>query len=208
MTSLRRILKAVKYRIYAALYVLRRTVLAPLYGIKLPLNKKICFGTHVKLGSGTRVYFYSGSLQVEKDTVICNYSKIIVGGGKLKIGENCLLGEYGIYNTFADLIIGNDVITADRISFVTNIHQYENIDQPIKNQPSVSGPIEIGDGTWIGMNATILANTHIGKNCVVAAHSVVKGDFPDYCVIGGTPAQILKRYNENTGKWDKVPRTI
>lgn len=208
MTSLRRILKAVKYRIYAALYVLRRTVLAPLYGIKLPLNKKICFGTHVKLGSGTRVYFYSGSLQVEKDTVICNYSKIIVGGGKLKIGENCLLGEYGIYNTFTDLIIGNDVITADRISFVTNIHQYENIDQPIKNQPSVSGPIEIGDGAWIGMNATILANTHIGKNCVVAAHSVVKGDFPDYCVIGGTPAQILKRYNENTGKWDKVPRTI
>lgn len=208
MTSLRRILKAVKYRIYAALYVLRRTVLAPLYGIKLPLNKKICFGTHVKLGSGTRVYFYSGSLQVEKDTVICNYSKIIVGGGKLKIGENCLLGEYGIYNTFTDLIIGNDVITADRISFVTNIHQYENIDQPIKNQPSVSGPIEIGDGAWIGMNAIILANTHIGKNCVVAAHSVVKGDFPDYCVIGGTPAQILKRYNENTGKWDKVPRTI
>lgn len=40
MTSLRRILKAVKYRIYAALYVLRRTVLAPLYRIKLPLNKK------------------------------------------------------------------------------------------------------------------------------------------------------------------------
>lgn len=82
MPELRRILKAVKYRIYAAIYVLRRTVLAPLYGIKVPLNKKICFGTHVKLGSGTRVYFYSGSLQVEKDTVICNYSKIIVGGGE------------------------------------------------------------------------------------------------------------------------------
>ena len=208
MTELRRILKAVKYRIYAALYVLRRTALAPFYKIKVPLNKKISFGTHVKLGSGTRVYFYGGSLQIERDTVICNYSKIIVGGGKLKIGKNCLLGEYGIYNTFADLIIGNDVITADRISFVTNIHQYENVNRPIKNQPSISGPIEIGDGTWIGMNATILANTHIGKNCVVAAHSVVKGDFPDYCVIGGTPARILKKYNKNTEKWDKVPRTI
>lgn len=45
MTSLRRILKAVKYRIYAALYVLRRTVLAPLYRIKLPLNKKLLWHT-------------------------------------------------------------------------------------------------------------------------------------------------------------------
>ena len=96
-----------------------------------------------------------------------------------------MLGEYGIYNTFADLIIGNDVITADRVSFVTNIHEYEDIHIPIKDQPSISEEIVIGDGSWLGMNVTVLAGSHIGKNCVVAAHSVVKGDYPDFCVIGG-----------------------
>ena len=95
------------------------------------------------------------------------------------------------------------MITADRISFVTNMHQYENINIPIKNQPSTSDKIIIEDGTWIGMNATILAGTHIGRNCVVAAHSVVKGIYPDFCVIGGVPSRIIKRYNDKTGKWEK-----
>jgi len=185
-------------------YILQRTVLAPLYRIKVPFNQKVSFETHVKLGKGTRVYLYDGKLKIKKDTTICNYSKFIIGDGKLEIGRNCLLGEYGIYNTFSKLIIGNDVITADRVSFVTNIHQYEDISLPIKNQPSSSDEIKIGDGTWIGMNATILAGTHIGKNCVIAAHSVVKGDFPDYCVIGGVPARIIKKYNNNTGEWEKV----
>lgn len=126
-----------------------------------------------------------------------------MGGGKLEIGKNCLLGEYGIYNTFANLIIEDDVITADRISFVTNIHQYHDIEIPIKDQPSTSDDIVIGRGTWIGMNATILGGTHIGKNVVIAAHSVVKGNFPDYCVCGGVPAHIIRQYNIKTGKWEK-----
>lgn len=61
------------------------------------------------------------------------------------------------------MIIEDDVITADRISFVTNIHQYHDIEIPIKEQPSTSDDIVIGRGTWIGMNATILGGTHIGK---------------------------------------------
>ena len=52
------------------------------------------------------------------------------------------------------------------------------------------------------MNATILAGTQIGKNCVVAAHSVVKLNFPDYCVIGGIPGRILKIYNFQSEKWE------
>lgn len=203
---MKQILKVIKYRLCACFCILQRTMFAPLYKIKVPLSKKLVFDTHVKLGKGTRMYLYGGSLKIKRDTVICNYSKFIIGDGKLEIGKNCLLGEYGIYNTFSDLIIGNDVITADRISFVTNIHHYEDISVPIKEQPSTSGVIEIGDGTWIGMNATILAGTHIGRNCVVAAHSVVKGDFPDYCVIGGSsvPAHIIKQYNKSTGKWEKM----
>ena len=130
------------------------------------------------------------------------FFKIYYWRGELRIGENCLLGEYGIYNIFADVIIGNEVMTADRVSFVTNIHHYEDIDVSIKCQRSSSKKIVIGDGTWIGMNATILAGTQIGKNCVVAAHSVVKGNFPDYCVIGGIPGRILKIYNFQSEKWE------
>ena len=63
-------------------------------------------------------------------------------------------------------------------------------------------PIEIGGGTWLGINSVILPGTKIGKGCVVAANCVVKGEYPDYCVIAGVPSHIVKRY-EN-GEWDKV----
>ena len=94
-------------------------------------------------------------------------------------------------------------MTADRVSFVTNIHKYEDINTAIKKQPSTSGAIVIGDGSWIGMNATILAGSYIGKNCVVAANCVVNGTYPDYCVIGGVPSRILKKYNILSNEWEK-----
>lgn len=54
-------------------------------------------------------------------------------------------------------------------------------------------PIEIGNNVWIGLNTTILKNTRIGNNCVIAAGSVVKGQFPDNVLIQGNPAIIVKK---------------
>ena len=73
--------------------------------------------------------------------------------------------------------------------------------KPINEQGGEARPIIVGDGSWIGINSTILDGTVIGKNCVVGAHSLVKGSFPDYCVIAGAPAKIIKRYNEQNKLW-------
>lgn len=186
------------------LYLLRRTLFSPFLGIKIPFSKNINFEPNVRVGSGTRLYDYGGIINVCTNTNICNNSKFIVGkDGYLYIGKNCLLGEQGIYNVFDDLILGNNVITADRVSFVTNIHLYNDISVAIKDQKSTHDKIIVGDGCWLGMNVTILPGTIIGKNCVVAAHSVVKGIFPDYCVIAGVPGRIVKKYNYTTNQWEK-----
>lgn len=100
------------------------------------------------------------------------------------------------------MTVGDNVIFADHISLIANEHNYEKIDVPIMKQGCHTAPIVIGNGSWVGVNATILAGSHIGKNCVVAAGAVVKGTFPDYCVIGGVPAKIIKRYNEQTKQWE------
>lgn len=186
------------------LYFFRRTLLSPFFGIKIPFSKNINFEANVSVGSGTRVYNYGGRINVGVNTTICNNSKFIVGeDGRLDIGKNCLLGEQGIYNIFDDLLLGDNVITADRVSFVTNIHLYDDVSVAIKNQKSTHDKIIVGDGSWLGMNVTILPGTCIGKNCVVAAHSVVKGSFPDYCVIAGVPGRIIKKYNDTTKHWEK-----
>lgn len=62
---------------------------------------------------------------------------------------------------------------------------------------------EIGENCFIGYGAAIQAGTVLGRQCIVGANSVVRGEFPDYCVIVGAPARIVKRYNPVSGEWEK-----
>lgn len=52
--------------------------------------------------------------------------------------------------------------------------------------------IEIGNDVWIGQSVIILPGVHIGNGVTIAAGSVITKDVPDYCVVGGVPAKILK----------------
>jgi len=62
----------------------------------------------------------------------------------------------------------------------------------IAHAVSISGSCEIGDGTFIGTNSTILPRTRIGKWAIVGAGSVVTKDVPDYSVVVGNPARIVR----------------
>lgn len=102
------------------------------------------------------------------------------------------------------MVIGRNVLTADRVYISDNIHKYEDIDMPIKDQGIIhKKDVVIGDGTWIGENACIIGAS-LGRNVIVGANSVVTKDVPDYCVVVGIPARIIKRYNGNTKQWEKV----
>ena len=68
--------------------------------------------------------------------------------------------------------------------------------------------VTIGDGTWIGINACVMGNVRIGKNCVIGANSVVTGDVPDYAVAVGSPARIVKLLDVESGKWIQVADSI
>ena len=56
-----------------------------------------------------------------------------------------------------------------------------------------SRDITIGPHVWVGANAAILAGTEIGEGSVVALGAIVRGRFPNNCIIGGVPARILRR---------------
>lgn len=62
----------------------------------------------------------------------------------------------------------------------------------------------IGEGTFIGYGAAIQAGTILGRHCVVGTNSVVRGIFPDYSVIVGSPAKIVKKYDLDRKEWVRV----
>lgn len=123
----------------------------------------------------------------------------------ITIGDGC---HIGIRNSFAcidGITIGKNVLFAGYVHLTDHSHGFEDITQPVTPQPLTSkGPIVIGDDCWLGFEAEILSGVHIGKHCVVAARSVVTKDVPDFSVVAGNPARIVKRYNFETNKWEKV----
>jgi acetyltransferase-like isoleucine patch superfamily enzyme len=101
------------------------------------------------------------------------------------------------------LIIENTTSILANVCITDIDHQYTDIDVNIRKQPLIVKKTMIGENCMIGMGAIILAGTILGKQCVVASNSVVRGSFPDYCVIAGSPAKIIKKYNPLTNTWEK-----
>lgn len=120
------------------------------------------------------------------------------------IGDGCNLG-YNNHITCIGLVhISDFVLTANNVFITDNLHSYDKIDIPIiKQEIKHKKDVFIGEGTWIGENACIFG-VKIGKNCVVAANSVVINDVPDYTIVAGNPAKVIKSYDLITSKWEIV----
>jgi acetyltransferase-like isoleucine patch superfamily enzyme len=69
-------------------------------------------------------------------------------------------------------------------------HNFDDLNTPLRQQGGVFTKVSIGEDTWIGNGALIMAN--VGKKCVVAAGAVVVTDVPDYAIVAGNPAKVIK----------------
>ena len=201
---MRDVIHVIKYNIHNLVFVLQRTVLAPFRHVSTQSSSKCQFGKRVFFAPYTRMYNSNNeSVVIGDNTSIFSYTKIgMCGyGGKLQLGNNCSIGEHNVFNVFADITLGDNVLTADYVNFVTNNHKYRDISKPIMFQGNDFNDIYVGSDSWIGINATILGGTHLGKHCIVGANSVVKGIFPDYSVIVGNPGRIIKYFDINKNEW-------
>ena len=100
--------------------------------------------------------------------------------------------------------IGNNVLISDRVFISDHIHGYTDVGLPIINQKlEPRGSVRIKEGAFIGINSVIMPGVSIGKNSVVGASSVVTKDVPDYCVVAGNPARVIKKYDLESNKWEK-----
>lgn len=84
------------------------------------------------------------------------------------------------------------------------IHPYQDINVNPRIADIEVRPVRIGKNCLIGMNSVILPGSILGDHCIVGANSTVSGKFPSYSVIVGSPAKIIKFYDINSEKWDKV----
>ena len=102
------------------------------------------------------------------------------------------------------LVIEENSVISYNVSIQDTDHEYRHINVPVAKQELITRETRIGRNCFIGSGARIQAGTILGMQCIVGANAVVRGIFPDYCVIVGIPGRIIKRYNLSTKRWEKV----
>lgn len=117
------------------------------------------------------------------------------------ISPNSQVGSFSEIGTNAviqsNCFIGSNVIMGPDVKIYSKNHCFDRIDVLIKDQGELLHETYIGDDVWIGANVIITPGCMIGNHVVIGAGAVVTKNIPDYAVIGGVPAKILKYRNNS-----------
>lgn len=110
------------------------------------------------------------------NTSLGDYSGI---GINARIHGDCTIGDY--------VMMGPDVV------IITRNHAFDRTDIPMMHQGfEEERPVVIGNDVWIGERVTILPGVHVGEGAILAAGSIITKDVPDYAIVAGVPAKIIK----------------
>lgn len=124
--------------------------------------------------------------------------------GLVNIGNNIAIGQNLHLTCGESLKIGDGTIISGNVVVTDIEHNYEQVDVSVHDQGIKTKPTVIGENCFIGFGASIQPGTVLGKQCVVGANSVVKGVFPNYSVIVGSPAKAVKQLNNESLKWERL----
>ena len=121
-------------------------------------------------------------------------SNVYIGDGtKIVIGKECQINE----NVKMDnIIIGDFVMVARNCTFLSKIHNHDDINVPmIKQGSSFFKKTVIEKDVWIGLNCTIMPGIIIRQGSIIGAGAVLTKDTEPYGIYGGIPAVLIKKRN-------------
>ena len=178
-----------------------------------------CYGMHFwknKFGS------YGNNTQIEYPVILQKQNRIFIGecvtickGARLQnyikdddtdkgifIGNNCYIGyNFSVLNS-GKVVIGENVLVASNVLISSENHGMDpESDIPYMDQELTVKNVTIDEGVWIGQNVCIMPGVHIGRRSIIGAGSIVTKSVPDYCIVVGSPAKVIKRYNFEEHRW-------
>lgn len=125
-------------------------------------------------------------------------------GGKIKIGDHCLIGPNCVVGAVEYVEIGHNVMVSNNVIVIdNNNHPVNPTDRKIMSSVDYSSsfrswayakssPIIVCDNVWIGRNSIINKGVTIGENSIIACGSIVTKDVPPNCIVAGNPAKVVK----------------
>ncbi|MGW0468590.1 acyltransferase [Streptomyces sp. NPDC003027] len=174
-----------------------------------------------RLGAGTRLAFPQGTvfgepwIEIGEHCIIAEQVTLTAGmmpgldlGAEtvLALGDGVVLGRGSHVIADTTVTIGSDTYCGPYVYITSTNHSYDDPHEPVGRQWPRSEPVAIGPGCWLGTGAVILPGARLGRNVVVAAGAIVRGEVPDHSVVAGAPARVVRRWDPEKG-WQPPLRT-
>jgi acetyltransferase-like isoleucine patch superfamily enzyme len=182
----------------------------------LHVAKLRLYGLYVRsrlhsFGSGSAIHppstlYRPDLISIGLRTIIREHAWLNAGRGQgvnpvLRIGSGCYIGRFVQINAANSVVLEDKVLVADKVYISDVDHNFSDPLTPIIDQGVVSkGKVVLREGCWIGTGAVILSGVTIGRNAVVGANSIVNKDVPDYAVVAGSPAKIVRERRPNESR--------
>lgn len=161
---------------------LRTLILKVLILSPLPGKYRLLF--YKKLGIK-----FSGNCTIDRNVhFLPDYDKIC-------LGNNVSIRSGSLFVAYDEIKIGDNTAIAYQVTILTSAVPGGQYNKLFNIYKRIKKPVEVGHDCWIGTRATIFPGVRIGNYCVIAAGSVVRDDVPDYSVVAGVPAKIVKKLN-------------
>lgn len=128
----------------------------------------------------------------------------------LRFGSNVNIGHFVRIECAEHIDIGDNVLMGSKVLITDNSHgtytgdHQDSPDMPPNERELRTLPVKIGNNVWICENAIIQKGVTIGDGSIISANAVVTKYVPPYSIVGGVPAKVLKLYNKETEKWEKL----
>lgn len=115
----------------------------------------------------------------------------------VKIGKHVFLAGGNILDRVRpDLITIEDYVSlAGNVTILTHSNPTTPLREILGPKSAIISPVIIKRGAWVTINCVILPGVTIGECAIVATGSVVTKDVPPYCLVGGSPAKLLKNFD-------------
>lgn len=130
---------------------------------------------------------------------------------QLSIGAGCNLSDRVHIACLEHVSIGANFLSGSGVLISDHAHgAYRGPQQsspetaPVQRALYSAGPVNIGDNVWLGDAVMVLAGASIGDGCVIGAGSVVTGEIPPRSMAVGTPARVVRRWDESLAQWVKA----
>jgi acetyltransferase-like isoleucine patch superfamily enzyme len=115
--------------------------------------------------------------------------------GSCKIGNHVWIGPQAYFDA-RNLVLEDYVGWGPGAKVLGSVHTGLPIDEPIIKTDLVIRPVTVGFGADVGMNASILPGVHVGAHAIVGAGAVVTHDVPEYAIVAGVPARVIRDRRE------------